>query len=284
VKGLKMLTFKVSQKIRLIVAATSTIMACVTYIFVAGLTGNTMSNDALFAALLTLIIPIALTEHANESWKDAVDRAIPRFVSSISGAQDVGMTLPRAIEESTKQDYGPLTAEVKKFVAQVGWGLPFEEALARLAKRIGTLTARRFSVLIGEASKAGGDIRLALKNTADFMTELFEIEEERKKQMKAYIVIIYMGFFIFLFTIAILTSSFFIPLTGLQSALPGVLNVEMSMPELIRIFFHMMVIQAVLGGLVAGKMGEGKTLLGLKHSLIMLTLGYIVFKMFLPGV
>ena len=269
-----MLTFKVSQKIRLIVAAASTIMACVTYIFVAGLTGNTMSNDALFAALLTLIIPIALTEHANESWKDAVDRAIPRFVSSISGA----------IEESTKQDYGPLTAEVKKFVAQIGWGLPFEEALARLAKRIGTLTARRFSVLIGEASKAGGDIRLALKNTADFMTELFEIEEERKKQMKAYVVIIYMGFFIFLFTIAILTSSFFIPLTGLQSALPGVLNVEMSMPELIRIFFHMMVIQAVLGGLVAGKMGEGKTLLGLKHSLIMLTLGYIGFKMFLPGV
>ncbi|MCX8176444.1 MAG: type II secretion system F family protein [Candidatus Bathyarchaeota archaeon] len=279
-----MLTFKVPSKLRLTVFAVSILMACVTYIIVAGLTGNFMSNDALFLAVVVLLVPIAFIEHANESWKNAVDRAIPRFVSSISGAQDVGMSLPRAMEESTKLDYGPLTAEIKKFVAQVGWRLPFEEGLARLAKRIGTLTARRFSVLIGEASRSGGDIRLALKTTADFMAELFEIEEERKKQMKAYIIIIYMGFFIFLFTIAIMASSFFIPMTGLQTTMPGVLKIEISLPELIRLLFHMMVIQAILGGLVAGKMGEGKIFLGLKHSLIMLVLGYVGFKMFIPGV
>lgn len=279
-----MLAFKVPQKLRLTVAAVSVVMGCVAYVIVAGLTGNFMSNDALFLAVFVLFIPIAFIEHANESWKDAVDRAIPRFVSSISGAQDVGMSLPRAMEEATKMDYGPLTAEIKKFVAQVGWRLPFEEGLARFAKRIGTLTARRFSVLISEASRSGGDIRLALKTTADFMAELFEVEEERKKQMKAYIVIIYMGFFIFLFTIAIMASSFFIPMTGLQTTMPGILNIGLSLPELVRILFHMTVIQAILGGLVAGKMGEGKTLLGLKHSLIMLVIGYVGFKMFIPGV
>jgi flagellar protein FlaJ len=44
------------------------------------------------------------------------------------------------------------------------------------------------------------------------------------------------------------------------------------------IFFHMSSIQAFFGGLVAGKMGEGTVGGGLKHSVILLTCGYLAFK------
>jgi len=40
----------------------------------------------------------------------------------------------------------------------------------------------------------------------------------------------------------------------------------------------MSTIQAFFGGLVAGKMGEGTVSAGLKHSVILLTSGYLAFK------
>ena len=43
------------------------------------------------------------------------------------------------------------------------------------------------------------------------------------------------------------------------------------------VMFHMCLIQGLLGGLVAGKMGEGSVAAGLKHSLILMTVGFIIF-------
>jgi len=52
----------------------------------------------------------------------------------------------------------------------------------------------------------------------------------------------------------------------------------MTPEEARRVFFHMSVIQAFFGGLMAGKMGEGTVGAGLKHSVILLTCGYLVLK------
>jgi flagellar protein FlaJ len=51
--------------------------------------------------------------------------------------------------------------------------------------------------------------------------------------------------------------------------------------DLQRIFLHLALVQGFFGGLVAGKMGEGSISAGLKHSLIMMLLGYVALKFFL---
>jgi flagellar protein FlaJ len=43
----------------------------------------------------------------------------------------------------------------------------------------------------------------------------------------------------------------------------------------------MTIVQGFFGGLVAGKMGEGSISAGLKHSLIMMILGYVALKLFM---
>jgi flagellar protein FlaJ len=43
----------------------------------------------------------------------------------------------------------------------------------------------------------------------------------------------------------------------------------------------MTMLQAFFGGLAAGKMGEGDITSGLKHSIILLTCGYLIFKIML---
>ncbi len=274
------MVFKIPYKVRVLVGGAS-LAAGSAFLLLHVFMGNGYPpNDMIVLSMLMMLVPSMTVDWIHYRWVGLVDKAIPRLIRAVSDAQEVGMTLPRALEEAAKLKLGPLTREVKKLVAQMSWGLPFEEALARFAERIGTLNARRFSVLVNEASLAGGDIKAALKATAEFINEMFEIEEERYREMKAYLVIIYMGFFVFIFIIVVLMKSFFIPLTTIQVG--ELVPIQISPAELSRVFFHMMAIQAVFSGLVAGKMSEGRMLSGLKHSLIMLLIGYFVFRYFLP--
>jgi flagellar protein FlaJ len=51
--------------------------------------------------------------------------------------------------------------------------------------------------------------------------------------------------------------------------------------DLQRIFLHLTLVQGFFGGLVAGKMGEGSVSAGLKHSLVMMLLGFAALKFFM---
>ena len=46
------------------------------------------------------------------------------------------------------------------------------------------------------------------------------------------------------------------------------------------LMFHSALIQAFTSGLVAGKMGQGSAYLGLKYSVSMMIITYVVFTMF----
>ncbi|MCK5046645.1 MAG: hypothetical protein KAS22_08695, partial [Candidatus Heimdallarchaeota archaeon] len=45
------------------------------------------------------------------------------------------------------------------------------------------------------------------------------------------------------------------------------------------LFLHMTIVEGLFSGLVAGKMGEGKAKSGLKHSSIMVLIGWITYKL-----
>ena len=48
-----------------------------------------------------------------------------------------------------------------------------------------------------------------------------------------------------------------------------------------RLFSHAAMIQAFFSGLVAGQMGEGRAISGLKYSLIMLLVAWLSFRFFI---
>jgi flagellar protein FlaJ len=83
--------------------------------------------------------------------------------------------------------------------------------------------------------------------------------------------------FVFLFTIVLLFKTFFTSVEGV----PLLVTPTLAPADLQRTFFHMTIVQGFFGGLVAGKMGEGSISAGLKHSLIMMILGYVALKLFM---
>ena len=260
------------KKIAWIVSGALGVTICVTAILL--LSSSPLFDEYLLLAVVITVFPTAVLDYADYRWKRSVDKHFPDLFRSIVQAQNSGMTLPQAMEEASKRQYGAMTKELQKMVAQMSWGVTFEDALQSLGKRVDTALMRQIIPLILEAQRSGGQVEKVFEPLEKFVQTTLTFDDERKTQTRPYLAIIYVAFFVFLFTIIMLFKSFFVDITDFELS-----QFELMSPSEARsIFFHMNAIQAFFGGLVAGKMGEGTVGGGLKHSVILLTCGYLAFK------
>jgi flagellar protein FlaJ len=260
------------KKIAWIVSGGLGLIICGTAILL--LRGNTLFEEYFLLAIVVTVFPPAVLDYVDYRWKRSIDNHIPDLFRSIVQAQKSGMTLPEALEQASKRHYGTMTTELKKMVAQMSWGVSFEDALQSLGMRVDTTLMRQIIPLILEAQRSGGQVEKIFEPLEEFVQTTLTYDTERKTQTRPYLAIIYVAFFVFLFTVIILLKSFFIDIVDYELS-----QFEMMPPSEARsIFFHMSSIQAFFGGLVAGKMGEGTIGGGLKHSVILLTCGYLAFK------
>jgi flagellar protein FlaJ len=234
-------------------------------------------DEVVFFAIIAAVFPPAILTYLDYRWRKAIDEHLPDLFRSIVQAQETGMTLPQAMEEAAKRDYGPLTAELRKMTAQISWGMSFEEALLALSKRVKTVLVQRTVPMIIEASRSGGQVEKVFDPMGKFIQSTLLLDKERRTQTRPYTAIIYVAFFVFIFTIVLLFKSFFVSIQQLPMLGTGLMSPE----EIRRLFFHMTIVQSLFGGLVAGKMGEGTISAGLKHSLILMIVGYVAIKIFL---
>ncbi len=234
-------------------------------------------DESVFFAVIVAVCPATVLNHIDFSWKKSLDEHLPDLFRSIVQAQMTGMTLTQALEETSKRDYGPLSTELRKMTMQISWGMSFEDALLGLSSRVDTVLVQRTVPMIIEASHSGGRVEKVFDPMGKFLQTTLLLDKERRAQTRPYIAIIYVAFFVFLFTIILLFRSFFVGIEGL----PIIGSSVMSPIELQRIFFHMSSIQAFFGGLVAGKMGDGTVNAGLKHSLILMICGYVALRFLL---
>jgi flagellar protein FlaJ len=269
---------KIERKLRRITCVVSVALAlAIIFLDVFVFWGTLTFDELVFFAIIAAIFPLTILTYVDYRWRRGIDEHLPDLFRSLVQAQETGMTLPQALEEAARRNYGPLTAELRKMTAQISWGMSFEEALLALGKRVNTVLVQRTVPMIIEASRSGGRVEKVFDPMGKFIQTTLLLERERRAQTRPYIAIVYVAFFVFLFTIVLLFKSFFVSIEQLPS-----LGTALMAPEDIRrMFFHMTTIQAFFGGLVAGKMGEGTITAGLKHCLIMMLFGYMVLKFFL---
>jgi flagellar protein FlaJ len=233
-------------------------------------------DEVVYLSVITAMVPPAILNYVDRKWRKDVDRRLPDLFQSIVQALKAGMTIAQALEEATKRRYGALTIELKKIVTQISWGVEVKKALQHFYRRVDTAHVQRTIPLIIQANTTGGRIEQVFESTGKFLKTTAILEKERRNQTRPYIAIIYIAFFIFLFTIIIIFKSFFgslgnLPMIGTSGVLPE---------EMRRKFLHLTLIQSFFGGLTIGKIGEGALNAGLKHIISMLICGYVAFEFF----
>ena len=112
------------------------------------------------------------------------------------------------------------------------------------------------------------------------MQEMKEIDRDTSSQMKPYIIVIYAAFAVFIFTAILLLRSFFTPMAETQqisgyTAIGGVGGLK-------GFFYQDMIVSGLTGGLMAGKIGERRVAGGMKHSIFLVAVGYVIFFAVIP--
>ncbi|TQD25332.1 type II secretion system F family protein [Methanolobus vulcani] len=244
--------------------------------------GTPIIDDVIiFSVLITITLP-AFTFHKKYKRTNTIEEYLPTFLRDISEMSRAGLTLPRAVNTVARGEYGALTKEVQAMDASMSWGVSFEESLENFAKRVPTPIITRTVALITQASKAGGRVVSVLEAAARDAREVKLLERERRGNMMVYVVISYMSFFVFLFVIGMLTSTFVPTMAeagkaasaaGAGSQFIGAFDPS----KYTRLMMHTGVIQGFMSGLVAGQMGEGSVFQGFKHSIILTLIAWIIF-------
>jgi len=199
---------------------------------------------------------------------------------------DSGMTLPNAVHLVAQADYSTLTPYVKKLDNEMSWSITFIDAIQRFRVRLATPLTDRSIDLIAKASKAGGDVSEVLRAAANDGYEFIMLRTDRRNNMLIYIVIVFIAFMVFVFVIYILVTTFLSVMAtagaavAQTSAAGGSFGASINLPLYTRIFTHAAIIQGLFSGLVAGQMGEGRVTAGLKYSVIMVLIAWVMFRFF----
>jgi flagellar protein FlaJ len=277
---------KIPTKTKKYVLAGSFVAVAILLITVAALSTSTFVtclNELFFVSLLIVLIPSAILDFKHQKWLSAIEDQMPLLVRGVAESQETGMTLTKAFEKvvDNKMISGPLAIEVKQLVVQMSWGTSFEDALTNFKNKINSPIVNRFCVLVLEASRSGGTIKKVFTATSGFMEEMKEIDRDTNAQMKPYIIVIYSAFAVFIVTAILLVNSFFAPLQGSQDALNS-LSTGAGSSDFKGFFYQFMIMSALTGGLMAGKIGERRLAGGMKHSILLLVAGYMIFFAAIP--
>lgn len=229
---------------------------------------------------LIAIVPPFLIFYGKYRINKEIEEQFVVFVTDLTESIDSGMTLPIALKHSARKDYRSLTAYVKEINSKVDWGIPFEKALQIFSEKVRSMPIKRSVSTIIQTYKVGGKISDTLRAIGQSLVEINKIKQERSASVQSQIVTSYLIFFVFIFILVIL-KTFLIPALGTMEA-PAITDVGSSPSIPIEVytqaFVNFILVQGFFAGLATGKMAEGSIVGGLKHSIVLIVIGYTIFS------
>ena len=272
------ITKKTNKRISLISAAAAIIFFIFALFFY--LTSPTL-DYMIVIALAIGVTPPAIASILHNSWKIKIEKATPDFLRDLATASRTGIPLQVALEHASHRIYGPLTHELKLLVAHMSWGMNFNEALEEFSERIDLPLIKKATVLINEAARHGGDLSGIFDSTAKYLESINSWTAKRRQQTQPYVLIFYFSVFMFLFIIIVISNMMFTPLSQTGAGDISFIKPLITQEASRRLFLHAALLEALFGGLIAGKINEDSFYSGLKHVTVLAVASGLAFYLFL---
>ncbi len=273
--------FGKTKQSRMIIAASIIIGIMIFAVNIAYFSGNNSVFTTLnFITVIVVIGPPISMRYKEYAYMKEVEMRFPDFIRDITDSIMAGMTLPHAIKNTAKNNYGALTPFTRRMAIQVDWGVPFETILREFAKKVDSPVMKRTISTIIETHRGGGNIAQVLKAVSESIVEINKIKKERATHIYAQMITGYTIFFVFL-GVMIGLQRFLIPSLGwVGSSGSGMVGSNMIAGlDYKNVFMWLIIIQGFFSGLAIGKMSEGSVIEGLKHSFVLVVIGYTVFML-----
>jgi len=250
----------------------------------------TFDQIIVFAVLIT-ITPYSIDVYLDNRRKRRYEQEFIGFLYELSELLRGGLDPLNAITEiaspavESDQNLNALAPHLKKASAQIAWGVSFENVISNMAESLKSPLISKYGYLIVQASKLGAISPSIILKAADDLEKTLQLEREKEAELKEFIMIIYAAEAILIGIIYLLNNtllpSILDMVKGGSGAAFGISSIGMDINAFRKGFFHVIMINAFASGIIAGQISEGKARHGLKHSVILMIVGYVVSLTFL---
>ncbi len=249
---------------------------------------NLLFTATNIVAVGIVCLPITLVYYKRYKKIQAYEEIYPDFLRTIVEGLNGGMSLPLAINYASKSSYGILTPEIRKLVAQMSWGINFENALQNFAISIDSPVITRSISTIIECHRSGGNIADVLKSVSGSLIEIEKIRRERSMMISSQMMTGYIIFFVFILVMIGIREFFLCGFgefgstsidTESEMVFEGPSVNKDTLDKFGEMFTHLAIIQGFFAGLTIGKLSEGRLSAGARHSLIMALAGYLALTL-----
>jgi tight adherence protein B len=178
-EGLKTLIEQSGVKLTVgAVIAASALLALVTFVMTAKLTGMALLGLPLAALVAT--IPVAVLKHLRTRRMRKFEEQFPEALDLIGRALRAGHAFTTGLEMVATEMPAPVGEEFRQLYDQQNYGLAMPDALKRFADRIPVLDARFFVTAVLIQRESGGNLAEVLDNLSGVIRDRFRV----KRQMR----------------------------------------------------------------------------------------------------
>ena len=239
-----------------------------------------LNLTAIISISCFLIPVIAIIELKERTIRKAEER-IPEMFSELAMLNEAGLSIFEALKVLSATEMGILTKEIRILRREVEWGVLLPRAFVRFGLRLKSDILSKAIPAIIKALETSPTIKDAFAAVASYTDSEIRFRKRLRSSMFLYVVIIYITIFVFLFVSYTIIKNFLAAFSGLNVTSVGGFVVMVDVSFIKEIFFETTIIVALLSGIIAGVIGEGKITAGIKHSYIFLIASYIMYTYFI---
>jgi len=255
-----------------------TILIIIILIFLLYFIFNFNILNSIVTGIVVCIFPYLIYQTIVNNIEKEKEEQFIRFSVDLIGLLKSGLSLPIALKQLEKNDYGRINELVKNLSSRIDWGVSIEDSFRQFAEESNNRMIKRTIQSLIDIYKEGGNLEQGLEAIINSIMEIRKIKEDKKVAMHENIIHSYIVFVFFLgivFTFQI----FLLPF--LQISLPEQSS-KIDFCFINDLMYYMSIIQAVFAGLSMGKMYDGSYKAGAKYIAILLFMVIILFNIIIP--
>jgi len=239
-------------------------------------------DHLLIIAFILAVTPYAIDTTLDKRRTRKKEELYTEFLFKLSELMRGGLDPVKSVMELAKTNLGELTPHIRIAATGMSFGKSFEEAMMAMTRTLKSELITRYTMLVVQASYSGGSTSDLILKASEDMRSLLGIEREKEGNLSQYTLIFYFAQGILFFIAFTLTTSLLPYLKDISTtSFLGLGSGEMASLNFAQGFFHLIIINALFGGLIIGKITEGEARYGLKHTVILITGAYLACVFFL---
>lgn len=132
----------------------------------------------IIGAVFCFPIPRAVLKHMKKKRLEKFNEQLEDALLSISGSLKAGFSILQALDLIASENRPPISYEFTVLMQELRLGVPFDEALEKMAARVGSQDFELVSVAICTARQTGGELTGVLERLAAVIRERVRIQRK----------------------------------------------------------------------------------------------------------